>query len=197
VAAEDAYTHNAEVRSPLDSDEEELPLASTVTEQTPGDKPPATLLAQGSEPAGRSITEWRREFTFPGVLAMVPEHREQVMEFVSEHCPDQEKQLDLLVAVQEALANAALHGCRDDASTMIHCVVRATADEITISVRDPGPGFPLEKAHPDNYKVTTLSHGRGIVMIRSLVDEVSFAHHGAEIVLRKRMIDSSNKAAHP
>ena len=51
--------------------------------------------------------------------------------------------------------------------------------------------FRLEKADPDNYRVTTLSHGRGICMIRSLVDEVSFAHHGAEIVMRKRMTDDA------
>jgi serine/threonine-protein kinase RsbW len=133
--------------------------------------------------------EQQKEFVFPGVLAMVPEHREQIMEFVNEHCPDYEKQIDLLVAVQEALANAALHGCKDDASKMIRCVVTANAEEITISVRDPGPGFPLEKADPENYKVTKLSHGRGICMIRSLVDEVSFAHHGAEIVLRKRIAE--------
>jgi serine/threonine-protein kinase RsbW len=176
----------------MDSDEEEMPPASTVAERTVANEPPpATLLAQGSKYPERPATEWRREFTFPGVLALVPEHREQVMEFVSDHCPDQEKQLDLLVAVQEALANAALHGCKDDASKMIQCVVNANAEEITISVRDPGRGFPLEKAHPDNYRVTKLSHGRGICMIRNLVDEVSFAHHGAEIVMRKRMTDNA------
>ncbi len=114
------------------------------------------------------------------------------MEFVIEHCPDEETQLDLLVAVQEALANAALHGCKDDGSRMIRCVVTANTTEITISVRDPGPGFPLERAHPDNYKVTTLSHGRGICMIRSLVDEVSFSHNGAEIILRKRLAEDAH-----
>lgn len=177
------------VQPPFDSDEEELPTAPLVAERTVADEPLplATLLAQGAEQADHLVTEWRREFTFPGVLALVPEHREQVMLFVSEHCPDPEKQFDLLVAVQEALANAALHGCRDDGTKMIHCVVNANAKEVTISVRDPGRGFPLEKADPNNYKVTTRPHGRGIIMIRSLVDEVSFAHHGAEIVLRKRM----------
>lgn len=187
MAAEDICPHNAEVPSPLDSDEEELPLPAVVAEPTTATEPPPSMFGQQSEHGGSPVTEWRREFTFPGVLAQVPEHREQVMEFVSEYCPDQQKQIDLLVAVQEALANAALHGCRDDASKMIHCVVRATAEEITISVLDPGRGFPLEIADPDNYKVTTLSHGRGLCMIRSLVDEVSFAHHGAEIVLRKRV----------
>jgi anti-sigma regulatory factor (Ser/Thr protein kinase) len=131
--------------------------------------------------------EWTKEFDFPGVLASVPECREQVMEFVAVHCPDEDDQIDLLVAIQEALANAALHGCHDDPAKRIHCRATANANEITVAVRDPGPGFDLRRADADKYVATKLSHGRGICLIRSLVTEVSFAHHGAEIVLRKRM----------
>ena len=95
--------------------------------------------------------------------------------------------MDILVAVQEALANAALHGCHDDPASRIHCVVTADADEITIAVRDPGPGFNLEKADPDKYQVTKLTHGRGICLMRSLMTDVSYARGGAEIRLRKRI----------
>ena len=152
----------------------------------------AAVTAQAAEQATAAAAEWRKEFEFPGVLAEVPEHRERVMEFVNQHCHDEEKQIDLLVAVQEALANAALHGCRDDASKRIRCVVSGNATEIIISVRDPGPGFPLEKADPENYQATTLRHGRGICLMRSLVNEVLFAHNGAEIVLRKRIADDDD-----
>ena len=74
------------------------------------------------------------------------------MEFVSQHCPDEGDQIDILVAVQEALANAALHGCRDDAAKTIQCVVRRVRSEITISVRDPGPGF-----RPWNWPIPTIT----------------------------------------
>ena len=131
--------------------------------------------------------EARKEFDFPGVLAAVPEHREEVMKFVNQHCSDQEVQIDLLVAVQEALANAALHGCRDDPAKRIQCTVMATPQEITIAVRDPGTGFNTELADPGNYRPTRLRHGRGICLIRSLVSELSFAHNGTEIVMRKQI----------
>ena len=142
---------------------------------------------QTTEQSETPVIEWRKEFEFPGVLAMVPEHREQVMEFVNLHCPDEGDRIDWLVALQEALANAALHGCHDDPSKMIRCVVDATEKDITITVRDPGPGFPLDRADPKKYRVTKLSHGRGIVLMRSLVDEITYGHNGAEIVLRKRL----------
>jgi serine/threonine-protein kinase RsbW len=175
------------MRPTSESRETGQPSVSTAAESTGASEAQSPAFAEGAEQAEHSAREWRKEFTFPGVLAQVPEHRDQLMEFVNQHCPDEEKQIDLLVALQEALANAALHGCKDDASKTIRCVVSANAEEITISVCDPGRGFPLEKADAANYKVTKLSHGRGICMIRNLVDEVSFAHHGAEIILRKRV----------
>ncbi len=128
-----------------------------------------------------------REFEFPGVLASVPENRDQVMQFVSAYCAYEGDRIDVLVALQEALANAALHGCDDDPLKRIHCVVTVDGAEITITVRDPGPGFDLALADPENFAATTLSHGRGICLMRSLMTEVTFAHCGAEIRMRKRL----------
>jgi anti-sigma regulatory factor (Ser/Thr protein kinase) len=132
-------------------------------------------------------SSWRQEFEFPGVLAWVPGYSDQIMEFVSAHCPGEGDRIDIFVAIQEALANAALHGCNDDPSNKIRCAVTADASEITIAVRDPGRGFDLERADPDKYQATRLTHGRGICLMRSLMSEVTFAHGGAEVFLRKRI----------
>lgn len=109
------------------------------------------------------------------------------MEFVERHCPDEGDQIDILVALQEALANAALHGCKDDPSKRIRCLVTVDDSDITIAVRDPGPGFNLQLADPDKFQTSTSTHGRGICLIRSLVNEVSFEHNGSEILMRKRL----------
>ena len=132
-------------------------------------------------------------FEFPGVLTTVPEWRERVMEFVEKHCPDEGDRIDILVAVQEALANAALHGCKDDPSKNIHCVVRATPTEIVIRVRDAGPGFDVSHADPEKYQVTKLTHGRGIRLMQSLMTEVTFARNGAEVEMRKRKSVASSE----
>jgi anti-sigma regulatory factor (Ser/Thr protein kinase) len=133
-------------------------------------------------------------FEFPGVLASIPESRDQVMEFVNEHCPDEVDQIDILVALQEALANAALHGCDDDPAKRIHCIVAVDGDGITITVRDPGPGFDLALADPENFAAATLFHGRGICLMRSLMSEVTFAHRGAKIRMFKRMSSAASSS---
>jgi serine/threonine-protein kinase RsbW len=128
-----------------------------------------------------------KEFEFPGVLASVPDYREQIIEFLTQQPIDGGDQMDLLIAIQEALANAALHGCKDDPNKKIFCAVTVDRSRAVIVVRDPGPGFNLELADPDKYVATKLRHGRGICLMRSLVTELSFARNGAEIVLRKQL----------
>ncbi len=127
------------------------------------------------------------EFVFPGDVASVPASREKIMQFVGEHCHNEGERIDIMVALQEALANAALHGCGDDASKEIGCKVTANASDVFITVRDPGPGFDLRMADPANYTASTLTHGRGICLMRSLMTDVTFDRGGAEIRLHKRI----------
>lgn len=99
----------------------------------------------------------------------------------------EDKQLEILLAVQEALANAVLHGCKNDASKEVRCHMERYPDgRILIVVADPGPGFAPERLpdpnHPENLEA---DHGRGVHLIRQLMDEVSFENNGNEIWMWK------------
>src|SRR5215470_2507838 len=159
---------------------DEIAIVGTKMADASGLRKPETMRVHGER--ADAETAWQ-EFEFAGVLANVAEYRDKVMEFVAEHCPDEGDQIDILVALQVAMANAALHGCKDDPAKIIRCTVSAGKSDVVISVRDPGPGFDLALADPENYQVTTLTRGRGIVLMRSLMSEVTFARHGSEIVL--------------
>src|SRR5664279_5452401 len=185
VAGSDRCTHNAGVPVPRSVKEDvspavELP-ASTGIEDV------AVAVCANGQKGEVQVGDVCREFEFPGDLASVDESREQVMQFVSQHCLDEGDQLDILVATQEALVNAALHGCGDDPSKRIQCSVAIDTSDITITVHDPGPGFDLALADPENYAASTSSHGRGICLIRGLMTEVSFARGGSELRMRKHM----------
>jgi anti-sigma regulatory factor (Ser/Thr protein kinase) len=130
----------------------------------------------------------RKEFTFPGDVQSVGTSRERVMQYIREYCNDEADEIDLTIALQEALANAALHGCGDDAGKVIHCIVELQPSTISCVVRDPGSGFDFERiADPNRFDTTTLEHGRGLALMRSLVDEVTFSHSGSEVRFSKRM----------
>ena len=55
-----------------------------------------------------------------------------------------------------------------------------------IVVRDPGPGFdPASVPSPVTPDGLLSDHGRGLHMIKALLDEVTWENHGTEIHLTK------------
>jgi serine/threonine-protein kinase RsbW len=113
---------------------------------------------------------------------------EQVMRAVREmKCVDgKEEAIEL--ALQEALANAVVHGAKEDPSKIVECLVACDEQRgILIIVRDPGSGFD-PGAIPSCTMGENLysNHGRGIFLINQLMDEVQFRKNGTEIHMVKR-----------
>jgi serine/threonine-protein kinase RsbW len=99
----------------------------------------------------------------------------------------EEKRLQITLAVQEALANAVVHGCKNDPSQEVRCrLKRNSQGGILVTITDPGPGFsPLELTDPQQLGRLYADHGRGVSLIRQLMDEVHFEHGGNQITMRK------------
>ena len=100
--------------------------------------------------------------------------------------PD-EKRLEIDLAVQEALANAVVHGCKNDASREVRCRLERDAEgHILIIVTDPGDGFnPDHVTNPKKSDRLYEDHGRGVYLIRQLMDEVEFQDGGKELRMWK------------
>jgi serine/threonine-protein kinase RsbW len=99
----------------------------------------------------------------------------------------EEKQLEIGLAVQEALANAVVHGCGNDPSKEVRCrLERDNNGRIVIVVTDPGRGFrPEALADPKHAENLYVDHGRGVYLIRQLMDEVHFENGGNQIRMWK------------
>jgi len=99
----------------------------------------------------------------------------------------EEKRLQIALAVQEALANAVVHGCKNDPSKEVRCrLKRNSQGGILVTITDPGPGFsPLQLMDPQQPGRLYADHGRGVSLIRQLMDEVDFEHGGNQITMRK------------
>ena len=97
------------------------------------------------------------------------------------------KEFEIELALQEALANAVIHGCRNDPSKKVECCVACDESRgLLIVVRDPGPGFdPASIPSPIAGQNVFSEHGRGIFLVNQLMDEVRFERGGTEIHMRK------------
>jgi serine/threonine-protein kinase RsbW len=92
------------------------------------------------------------------------------------------------LSLQEALANAVIHGAKEDPTKIVECLVSGDAERgLLIVVRDPGPGFAPEAIPTCTRGENVYSnHGRGIFLINQLMDKVEFRKNGTEIHMVKR-----------
>ncbi len=97
------------------------------------------------------------------------------------------KEFEIETALREALANAILHGCKNDPTKKVQCCVSCDEEHgLLIVVRDPGTGFdPVQVPDPLEGQNIYSNHGRGIFLINQLMDEVRFERNGTEIHMRK------------
>jgi serine/threonine-protein kinase RsbW len=96
------------------------------------------------------------------------------------------RESEVRLALEEALTNAVVHGCRNDPTKEIQCCVLCDQERgMLIVVRDPGPGFdPALVPSPIVGENLFATHGRGIFLINQLVDQVCFERGGTEIHMR-------------
>jgi serine/threonine-protein kinase RsbW len=69
-------------------------------------------------------------------------------------------------------------------------------DEVSIAVKDEGRGFDANKiADPTVPENTRSVHGRGIYLMRALMDEVRFEDGGVIVRMRKSVSQPAAEAA--
>jgi serine/threonine-protein kinase RsbW len=130
----------------------------------------------------------RINMTVAGDVKAIAPVVEQVMANVKRMQCGVGSEFDIELALQEALANAVVHGCREDPEKQVQVWVWCDESKgMIIVVRDPGPGFdPKQIPSPVVGERVFSDHGRGIYLINQIMDEVHFKRGGAEIWMRKR-----------
>jgi len=137
--------------------------------------------------AGQSQPQTRLDISFPADVNRVGEVVDKVVALATQLHGETGKEQEVALALTEALANAVKHGSKNNPALSVQCQVITEGSMMTVVVRDSGPGFdPASIANPLEMAGLTADHGRGLHMIRQLVDEVRFERHGAEIRMVKR-----------
>ncbi len=129
----------------------------------------------------------RADLTIRGGVKFIAPAVEQVMGIVSQMNCGAGKEPEIQLAVNEALANAIVHGCKKDPTKSVQVSVGCDESKgMIIVVRDPGGGFdPAQIPSPVVGERLYSEHGRGIFLINQLMDEVRYRNQGTEIWMRK------------
>jgi len=142
----------------------------------------------GFWPLDRSAYSIRRRASFPGKRQSITAAVEVVLEVARRCGCSSDHEVDLEIALREALSNAVIHGNEEDESKSIFVRCYGGAGKmLLILVRDEGVGFePSNVPDPRSTDRLQLDHGRGLFLMRELMDHVEYRRRGSEVLLFKR-----------
>jgi DNA-binding NarL/FixJ family response regulator len=151
----------------------------------------------------------KQEFAIENDTKYVPVLVGQLIDAVGASCGDSAARMKMSIALEEALLNAMIHGNlevsselrqREDdafqklvlarqrnpiyADRKVTVGVDVGSDRVEFSIADEGPGFDVD-ALPDPTREDRvhIPSGRGIMMMRTLMDEVRFNAQGNQVTL--------------
>jgi len=125
-------------------------------------------------------------------IASRPEEFEKIesalMRYLSGYPHDENFLFSVRLAVEEAVTNAIKHGNAEDPSKRVSVRFGVNDTKVVIVVEDEGEGFNLEDI-PDCTEEgrIELPHGRGILLMRSFMDSVTYNDKGNIVTLEKEL----------
>jgi len=128
----------------------------------------------------------------PSRIESVEEAATKVAEFAGSRGFGDEFIFAIDLAIRESVANAVKHGNKFDESKDVEVKLADTDDGFEITVCDHGEGFSVDDIpDPTNPENLLKTNGRGILFMRSFMDEVEWSNSpdGGLIVkmLKKRV----------
>jgi len=113
------------------------------------------------------------EFKVPSHPRMISVIRHRVRKFARSMLFTPSQLDDISVAVGEAGTNAVKYGCNPLGPNKVKVTAEKSSDVLRIFISDTGPGFDPSKVCPPGIE-DLCECGRGIMCVRSLMDEVIF-----------------------
>lgn len=130
----------------------------------------------------------RTSLTLDSVLGSVEIVEETAEKFARNAGFDEDTASQIAMVSREAAVNAIVHGNKYDPTKHVNASFEITDTELTIQIADEGLGLDPEGI-PDPLAPENIlrSSGRGIFLMRAIMDEVHFRmlHPGTEIKLVK------------
>lgn len=110
---------------------------------------------------------------------------------LKEHGIDDDSIADLAISATELINNAIIHGNKSDPQKIVTIELEFSDKHLSISITDQGTGFkPEEIPSPISDDNILKEAGRGIFIVRSLVDDLQFEEPpegGTRMIIIKKL----------
>lgn len=136
-------------------------------------------------------TPWSK-LDFPSRLERVSPLLDDIVADARDAGFDERDRFGIRLALDEAVTNAVKHGNGMDPSKTVSVAWRANEGSLEVVVEDQGPGFdPDALPDPTAPENLTKPSGRGVMLMRNYMDEVSFSNSGNRVSLTKTIKPSN------
>lgn len=125
--------------------------------------------------------------TIQGTRDHFDDIQECILQSMHENQYSEHDKFSVRVALEEALANAVLHGHHGDEDFEINVSWKVDDEIVEITVRDQGCGYDPETIpDPTAEENLTLPSGRGLAMIKAFMDSVHLNEVGNQVKMIRR-----------
>jgi len=136
----------------------------------------------------------RMDFLIPSDLTYVIGVNYQISNLLKEfNFPPQDTRVNIPLACDEAITNAIIHGNRSNPEKKVSIQIYVSPRRFRIRVRDEGEGFNLAGVDdPTRGEALMRPSGRGVYLMRNIMDLVEFKDGGRVVELEKKNANGSN-----
>ena len=131
---------------------------------------------------GLDQLSWSHPATLPNVDRVCT----WVIRFLESNSISREDRFAVEMLLREALTNAVVHGCAENAALMVDGWLRVSNDEVLIEVVDGGGGFDWDRATAEIPEDPTEG-GRGMAIYRLYATSYQFNQEGNRIKFRRTL----------
>ena len=114
-----------------------------------------------------------------------------ILQYLDETLPQQtqEERGELRLIFSELLYNAVLHGNASDNQKQVHIGLTVAGPLICACITDEGNGYNYQKTIAQLNEACDLyrEKGRGLQLVKALVDGMSFDREGRSVIFEKRI----------
>jgi len=122
----------------------------------------------------------------PSQLDLIPDFIHNFMEKIKVLSLGHDEIFDIKLSLEEALVNAIKHGNKMNLNQVVEFQADITDSQLVIKVTNAGPGFDFTSIpNPTEKDRLEKTSGRGIFLIKKLMDKVEFSDCGRTIKMVK------------
>ncbi|MBI4467725.1 MAG: ATP-binding protein [Acidobacteria bacterium] len=151
-----------------------------------------------SDPCFRTVMPFvseRIDIKIPSRVSLVEPTVRMLMDRMIDFRLSETHETLVATALHEAIGNAMKHGNHFDEAKWVKVSVKLSPRRAVFSIEDEGEGFdPAGVNDPTAEDALLRESGRGILLMRHLMDEVRFNKTGNRITLVKKAEKSQNHA---